>query len=252
MSDFIKKEYPISYQDHQLYGELYVPVSLSEKYPLIILSHGMYASYTMTAQSAQELAKKGFACYCFDFKGCSYTNRSGGDLKQCSILTECDELLVVIDYLKKQEFVDSDRIYLLGQSLGGVVSSLAAANRKDEIKALVLMYPAFLMKDYVHGMFPSIDAVPDVVENYMGIPNLNLGRRFFTDILRCPFFDTIREYKKPVLVVHGTADLLVPMEYAKKAEESFNETKLVIVEGAEHGFQLDNDTVPIVTDFLRG
>lgn len=251
MPEFIKKELRCPYREKELYGELYLPGKSLEKYPFIILSHGMYSSYMATGESALQLAQNGFACYCFDYSGCSYTNKSGGDLESCSILTEADELSAVIDYFKEQDFIDRDKMYLLGQSMGGIVSSLAAARYKDEIKAMILMYPAFLKKDYITGMFPDSESMPEVVENYLGIPNLNLGRKFFTDILQCPFFDIIKSYTRQVLVIHGTDDCLIPMEYVKEAVKGFEAAQLISLEGAEHGFQLNEKTISMVTDFLK-
>ena len=113
------------------------------------------------------------------------------------------------------------------------------------------MYPAFLKEDYITDMFPDSESIPEVVENYLGIPDLNLGRKFFVDILQCPFFEIFRSFINPVLALHGTADSLIPTEDLKKAVQSFEDTRLVILEGAEHGFQLNEETISIVTDFLK-
>ncbi len=247
-----KKKLCCPYKDGNLYGELYLPEPMDgEIVPFIILSHGMFSSYLDTGVSAQFLASHGFGCYCFDYKGCSYTNRSGGDLKNCSILTEKDELEVVISYLKRQSFVDTERLYLLGQSLGGLVTSMAAADHPDDICAMVLMYPAFNAVDYISKMFISSDNIPEVVENYMGIQGLNLGRRFFKDVMDASISDFIFDYPGFVYILHGTGDTLVPENYSKEAKERFAGAQLELVKGFGHGFHLDENNGVGVLDFLR-
>jgi len=211
----------------------------------------MYYSHEMTAGSANALVQHGFTCYTFDYRGCSYTNRSGGDLMSCSILTERDELVAVIDHFAQQEFIDPSRIYLIGQSLGGVVAALAAAQRPSMVSKMILMYPAFHAFDVMAQTYPSVDAVPAVIENYLGIPGLELGGKFIIDILQCDFDKEIKPYDNPVLVIHGTADALVPLSYGEKAAASYRQSRLFVVPEAEHGFQVDEKTVNEVVDFLR-
>lgn len=252
MENIKKSELLISYKDGNLYGEQYLPDPIPDSaMPFIILSHGMYSSYQATGITAQLLTSHGFGCYCFDFKGCSYSNRSGGDLNNCSILTEKEELEAVISYFKKQDYVDTDRLYLLGQSLGGLVTSLAAAAHPGAIRGMILMYPAFNAVDYISKMFITSEDIPEVVENYMGIPGLNLGKRFFADILEVPVLEEIRKYPGPVYLIQGTADVLVPEIYAEKMKNSFSDAYLETVEGAEHGFHLDASNSTGILEFLN-
>lgn len=251
MGNVRKEELYCPYEGGDLYGELYLPDPMpAEKVKFIILSHGIFSSYQAIGVTAQVLAAHGFGCYCFDFKGCSYSCKSGGDLNSCSIVTEKNELNAVLAYFKQQSFVDAEHIYLLGQSLGGVVSSLTAAEHPSDIQAMILMYPAYNFLDYVAAMFKSIEEIPEVVENHMGVPGMNLGRKFFADALECPFFETIGRYTRPVYILHGTADELVPTVYAEKAKESFADARLEFVEGAVHGFDLDENNIKGVLEFL--
>lgn len=249
--EFSRTEYLCPYTPAPLFGELFTPDDGQDKHPLVIVSHGMYYSHEMTAGSALALVQYGFTCYTFDYRGCSYTNRSGGDLLNCSILTERDELVAVIDHFAGQSFIDKDRIYVIGQSLGGVVAALAAARRPQTVSKMVLMYPAFHAFDAMSQVYPTVESVPPVIENYLGIPGLTLGGMFITDILNCQFDEEIKPFDNPVLVIHGTADALVPLSYGEKAAADYRQSRLVVVPDAEHGFQVDDATVGDVVEFLR-
>lgn len=233
-----------------LYGVLYLPEGGSAPLPLAVISHGLYSSYLMTAPTGEILAKHGVAAYCFDYRGCSFSNRSGGSMEECSILTEKEEMAAAVRHLGEREEIDASRISLIGQSLGGVVAALLAAERPEDIHRLVLMYPAFHSEGYVREMFPNPADIPDVVKNYMGIPGLHPGRKFFADILKTPILDTIGEYKSPVLFLHGTADSMVPERYVMEAAGRYRNCKYVTVEGGEHGFQIDESLIDRVVKFL--
>lgn len=235
-----------------LYGELYIPNDNKNTHPLIIVCHGMYYSYTMTQASCKTLAEKGYASYCFDFHGCSYTNASGGDLTKASIMTEKSEVEACIDYFKSQEYVDSDKIVILGQSLGGVVCSLAAIDRKADLAGLILMYPAYMTFDVINNMFPERDKVPEIVKDALGIPGIDYGRIFYTDIIDCDFDNIVdHNFKKPVLLLHGDKDSQVPMEYIEKASKMFDDVTTIIEPGKEHGYQLDDTDIDYVVDYLN-
>jgi pimeloyl-ACP methyl ester carboxylesterase len=250
--NFIEKEAYIPYGDGSLYCLLCLTEGMQEKYPCFVLSHGIYSSYQMTAPSARELAQLGYACICFDFKGCSYSNKSGGDLLSCSVQTEADELCAVIEWMRSQDFADISRIYLLGQSLGGVVSVLAGARIQSDVVGMLLMYPALSIMDIIPAMFPEAEKIPEVVENYLGVPGLNLGRKFFAESLSAPVSESVKAFKKPVWIIHGTEDKLVPISYGEKAAQDFISAKLVVVPGAEHGFNLTEVQAKEALNYFRG
>lgn len=51
-----------------------------------------------------------------------------------SVFTEVDDLDAVVNILKNQNFVDKNNIFLLGQSQGGVVSTIEGANLRKRLK----------------------------------------------------------------------------------------------------------------------
>ena len=250
-TSIVEKELFCPYEQGNLYGVLYTPEKCSEKLPAVIVSHGIYSSYQMTSDTAKELAKEGFATYIFDFKGCSYSNKSGGDILKSSILTEKNELISVIEFIKKQSIIDSERIFLLGQSMGGVVSALAAVDKVEDIRGLVLMYPALMANEFATSFFKTIDEVPEVVEKFMGTQGLNVGKIFFEDIMNTDVKKEIAKFEKPVYIISGTEDKVVPIQTLDVAVGIYKDAILKKVQGAEHGFNLSPTQASEIADFLE-
>ena len=116
----------------KIFGNLLKPRG-EEQYPLMILSHGFGSSYRYTLQYARELVELGIACYVFDFCGGSMNSMSDGEMINMSVITEKNDLSTILDQLKMYDWVDQDKIYLMGESQGGLVSTLLASERSDEI-----------------------------------------------------------------------------------------------------------------------
>jgi hypothetical protein len=169
--------------------------------------------------------------YAFDFCGGAYSSRSTGETTECSILTEADDLSAVLDAVRGLDFVDERSVFLLGQSQGGAVSAIVAAERPDDVAGLVLLYPAFVIHDDMVERFGSVDNVPETFTWWQ-----ELGRIYAVDGINYDFYEHIGDYKGPVLLFHGTADSLVPLSYAERATETYPDAELVVVDGAGHGF----------------
>ena len=63
--------------------------------------------------------------------------------------------------------------------------------------------------------------------------------------------DMIAKYHGPVMIIQGSGDALVPMAYAEKAAELYENSELVVIPDDTHGFDLHLDQVTsAVEDFL--
>ena len=47
-------------------------------------------------------------------------------------------------------------------------------------------------------------------------------------------------YDKPVLIIHGDDDQVVPIEYSREAEKRYKNVHLETISGAGHGFDGDD------------
>ena len=52
----------------------------------------------------------------------------------------------------------------------------------------------------------------------------------------CVRYDLIADYTQDVLIIHGTADTVVPLSYSERALEVYQNAELITIEGAGHGF----------------
>ncbi|WP_456153605.1 alpha/beta hydrolase family protein, partial [Mogibacterium sp.] len=112
-----------------------------EKQPTIIICHEFGTNMRFTSRYAQMLCKQGYAVFIFDFCGSESGTSRGRKSTEMSVTTEVIDLLVVLDYVQDRPFVNKNAVFLMGCSQGGLVASLAAEKRKNEVKKLVLYYP---------------------------------------------------------------------------------------------------------------
>lgn len=220
----------------KIYGHIYTSNKVIKNRPIAVVSHGLGGNYQELENYAKNLAKKGYLAYAFDFPGGSSDSKSEG-LKQTqmSIYSEEKDLLAVIDRLRKLKNIDKNNILLVGGSQGGVVSALTASKHPKHIKGLALMYPAFSITHDARKRYSSIDKVPQETDIF----GFSVGKAYYQKLLNVDITQTATKYKGPVLIVHGTADDVVPIKYVKQAADNFSNVEFEKLKGAGHGFDGD-------------
>ena len=229
MNTYREEIITVDYNGQKIWGVAYIPETDDEKYPLVICSHGLGNDYTSCLEYADLMVSHGLAAYCFDFRGGGGLH-SDGKMTEMSLITEATDVGTVIQAAKEWDFVDPDKIILLGESQGGAASAIAAARNKYDVNGLILCYPAFLVHDAVHEEFDFLDEVPDS----FFFKWLTLGRTYAADVW--DFYSEIGEYEKPVLLMHGDRDRIVSISYAEKASKIYSDVKYVVIKGGGHGF----------------
>lgn len=218
--------------DNKIYGRLYRPDGATGKLPLVIISHGYNGSHQWGQPYAEALAARGFLCYCYDFCGGSNTSRSDGKTTDMSIFTERADLEAIIDYFKTQADVDTKRITLFGESQGGMVSAITAADRTADVANLVLFYPALSIVDDAKARYPSLSQVP-AQHDFWG---MMLGHAFYEQLYDFDVWTEIAKFKKPVLLLHGDLDNVVNISYSNRASTTYKDVEYHVMNGAGHGF----------------
>jgi pimeloyl-ACP methyl ester carboxylesterase len=217
-------------EEHSVVGMLYRPV-MKEKCPLIVVSHGFngYASYYFPL--CQAFAEAGIAALAIDYYGGSTQSLSGGAMEEMTVFTEQADLEGMLDVLKKLDYIDTGRICLFGHSQGGFVSTLTASARPEEIKALYLLAPAFMIPDYMTAGF---DRYEDIAGYQSGTATVGTG--YIQAVYQYDIYETMKGYTGKVHIYHGTSDEAVPMEYSIRAAETFENATLTKVEGLTHNY----------------
>ena len=104
----------------RLSGDLYLPSSVTEQVPGVVICHGLGSRKENHADFAHLLQSRGWAALAFDLRG---HGASEGKLDGEAV----GDILAAVDYLADHPGVDPSRIALRGSSLGGQLSVHAAA-----------------------------------------------------------------------------------------------------------------------------
>ena len=233
---YATEELPIKLDDKYIYGKAYIPKDDREKHPTVILCHGIGNTLNDPSNFSMLFAERGIAAYAFDFCNGTENSQSSGDPLHMTVRTEADDLNDVISFVQQQEFVDTEHLFLLGQSQGGYVVTEVAHQRQSELAGIILMYPAYNIPDLINDYYPDLNAAPETVTMY----DVTVGKQYLLDAMEEDIEQDMRSYKGKTLLLHGSNDPLVPIAYSMHAAEIFPDAKLVTIEGAEHGFFLED------------
>ena len=224
-------------KDMKISGALFIPDRASPV-PLVILSHGFGGNRGSVKGYAESFAEHGIAAYIFEFIGGGEHIKSDGKMTKMSVLTEAEDLIVIFDNLKTDARFKAEQIFLFGESQGGFVSTYVAAKRPADVAGLVLLYPAFVIHDYVRRRTPDPERIPDT----MRLLGKTVGRIYNKDALSFDIYTLMPQYSGKTLIIHGSADSLVPLSYSERAVKTFPDAKLITLDGAGHGFYGDART----------
>ena len=220
---------------NRIYGIAYIPDTVEEKKPLVIFSHELGNSHTTGIPYAERLAEAGYAAYTFDFCGGTVGgNRSDGYTVGMSIMTEVSDLETVLNTAATWDFVDPERIVLLGGSQGGAVTALTGCRNQDKTAGMMLMYPAFSAVDDVHSQFTSLDDVPEEYGMFGGW--VRVGRNYAADIWDLDFYEELARYEGDVLLLHGDRDSTVNISYSERAAEVIPHCEYHVIKNGGHEF----------------
>lgn len=227
------KKFVVFKKGLRIMGRAYYPDG-GDPLPAVIISHEFGTNMLSTARYAGVLCKLGYAVFIFDFCG-SGSGISDGRSTDNSIITEKDDLSFVLDYVISRERIDSGRITLMGCSQGGMVTALLAAERESDIERIVLCYPALCIPDDARrGSMLGARFVPARPPEEFRALYVKLGRRYIEDALPLEPWREICSFSKPVLIIHGDRDRVVPISYSETANEKYPDSRLVVLKGAGH------------------
>lgn len=181
--------------------------------------HGNAGNMTGHFQHVAWLPAVGWNVLCFDYRG--YGQSRGTVSREGTV----DDAHAALDYLLSRPDVDSDRIVAFGQSLGGAIGIVLAAER-PEVCGLA-----------TDGAFDSYRQIASwhIHQN----PLLMCVAWWVPPVLMSNGHDPIhcigRIAPRPVLIMHGAADAVVPVNMAHALYAAAAEPKeLWIVDGADH------------------
>lgn len=207
------------------------PLTIPGKAPAVIYSHGFNGCIARTTGRIEAFAAAGIHFWMFDFRGGSVYSTSDGVMREMmTIQSELDDLRLVIDHVRSLPEVDPDRIYLMGESQGGFLSSLMGSAYPG-IAGLILWFPALVIpEESRHRMATGQHQV-------FGLPLNPDYDRLSMDI---DPWAAMPGFTGPVLVLHGDKDPVVPTAYSRKAAELYPNGRFHLYPEAVHGFGGDD------------
>ena len=225
-------------------GRMYLPEKMGERLPVVIFCHGFGSNFRELAHHGEGFAKAGICCLFFDFCGGGLESLSDGTMEEMTIATECQDLETVIDGVRKLDYVDPERLFLQGESMGGLVSAMVAAGRPEDIRALVLWYPAFVIPE---------DAERRYRAGEREVFGQHMGEAFDREAKDIDVYGTIPAYRGPVLIIHGDRDAVVPIACSQRALSAYENARLIVIPGAGHGYEGKDSAAAreYSIDFLR-
>ena len=206
-----------------LYNKIAGIISIPEsrkKYPCVVLSHGLLSSMESSKylSLSEDLNKAGVATCRFDYHGCG---KSGGNIEETTLTIRVANLDRVVAYVLNHNFIDPERIGVLGSSFGGSTCIVKAAKDK-RIKCISLWATPYRLEK----------------KEDEKISDVEFRESIYSDFLT---YDLLSEAKKisHALVTHGELDEVVPCSEGIGIYEQIKKPKkLEIIKGADHIFSV--------------
>ncbi|MEM0444372.1 MAG: alpha/beta hydrolase [Nitrososphaerota archaeon] len=221
-------------------GKLASMVHIPQKTPApaLIMCHGFTGNrveaHRLFVRAAREFCRRGLLVVRFDFWG---SGESEGEFHEMTLTSEVEDLGSVLDYVSGRPEVDGGKIGVLGLSMGGAVS-LIRASRDPRIRFVCTWSaPAdFLMlAEHVKTLYR--EAL--VSGEYVDLPSgYRVTSRFIQDVLSYNIVECVSKISpRPLLVVHGAKDDIVPLTHSEAIYKSAGEPReRVVIEGGDHTF----------------
>lgn len=192
--------------------------------PVIVCSHGLLSAKESPKFVAigETMSKAGFCALRFDFSGCGHSPpRRGISLVEARIY----DLKAAMSFALKQPWSDG-RIGLLGSSLGGFLSLLAANERPELIRATVCWAAPF----DISGIHPDKEHLDELRTIFPDGPSLGSPTNL----------DALGGVGR-VLLIHGQLDNVVPWRDSVRIYERLNDPKkLLLMRTADHRISDDS------------
>jgi pimeloyl-ACP methyl ester carboxylesterase len=251
MQEAIKLEY----QGKILRGMEHVPERKEgERLPAVILYHGFTGTklepHRIFLKICRRLEAMGIACFRYDFLG---SGESDGNFEEMTVSGEIAEAHAILDSVRQDPRIDPERVTLLGMSMGGLVASVVAGERPQDVHKLILLAPAGEMYDLIRDLVDGVLAIPDLqVYDYNG--NL-IGRAFAEDVKTLNVFERASGFQGDVLLIHGTDDPTVPSRVSQEYQKRCYGGRAVLhlIEEADHTFNKavwEQDVIEKICEFM--
>lgn len=166
-------------------------------YPVVIFAHGNAELIDFWIQELRPLNQMGLAVLLVEYPG---YGRSRGRPSQASIT---DVFVTAYDRIRRHPNIDSQRIVLMGRSIGGGAVCQLAARRPAA--AIILMSTFTSARSFAVKYLAPAFLVKDPFDNLA----------------------VLKTYQGPLLLIHGRYDDIIPIAHGKRLQRSSTHGRLI-------------------------
>ena len=222
----------------------------TERSPLVIVLHGFSSSKEKphTIAACRAMREAGFATLRFDLYG---HGESSGEFRNHTLYKWISNTLTAIGYARSLDFVTD--IYLSGHSQGGLVAALVGGMAPDLVKGLILRAPAFMIprcarEGNMLGYTFDPLRIPDEIDIIKG---LTLSGNYIRVAQTVYAENAIDRFPGPVLLIHGDADDVVPLDDVREMAGRYRNCSLQVMHNETHHFDQYPDLMQnIIRDWI--
>lgn len=221
----------------------------------VVFFHGFTGdrmeSHWLFVKCSRALERAGIASLRFDFFG---SGESEGDFREATLEGEVQDAQDAVDFFRREGGVDSERLGLLGLSLGGAIAALVA--EQVRARALVLWAAVARLQD-LRTLGDSLSRpLPNNLSarEYAGH---EISPRFLDFVDHLDPLGAVARFTRPTLIVHPERDerldLSHPEDYLRSSAAATKEK--VIIAGANHTFDSvtwEREVITRAVDWFHG
>ncbi|AUT66613.1 alpha/beta hydrolase family protein [Paraburkholderia terrae] len=253
-------------------GTLELPENVQTP-PVLLMLHGFTGTRNewsspvvkdgLFGRCAKALSKKGVASLRIDFRG---SGESDGKFEDMTVDSEVKDALAALDFLSSRRDIDSQRISVVGMSLGGAVATAVAGRTTHSLRSVVLWNPGINLP----AAFTSIYG-EDVMKTALGSGDqaiavtmkeggktVKLKAAFFKSLYTTVPAAEIENYRGPLLLAVGTKDSIVyPQPTSAEALLRYHTGPHTLwTRPVDHGFDVERSATTVdalveeTTDFV--
>lgn len=214
-----------------LVGRLELPV---DRHPhnFAIFAHCFTCNKNLLAVKniGKELTSNGFGVLRFDFTG---LGQSEGEFENTNFSGNVEDLIAAADYLSENYQAPT---LLIGHSLGGAAVVFAATEIQSVMAIATIGAPSnpVHVKHLLEGSIDEIKSEGKATVNLGGRP-FTIKKQFLDDLDSKSLPQTIKDLRKPLLILHSPQDSTVEIKNAEEIYVAAHHPKsFVSLDGADH------------------
>lgn len=252
----MKRHEWIESRGKRLSAMVHTPPAMAAGTPVVVFCHGFTGDKVGANQLMLNLAKAleaaGLAAVRFDFAGSG--DSEGLFAADTTVAGWRQDLAAVIAWVRRQ-FAGAP-LYVLGHSLGGLVALCetdpAVAGR---VALAPVMHPLANFADIILGPENWAKALKgERIANFYN-KGFALEAGFVADLVAAGYdpLAATQKYAAPLIVVHGTADLAVPLAGSRELTDAYRGPKELALLACDHVFTGCHEELgAVVVGWLKG